>query len=127
VAETVRASQRTAQVIATLGMTAVALLGAIDLRNEWQSAGTAGQKSVAVAVTLYTLTGIAGAIGLALRKRWSFPCSIVFALACTWAGTVAVIAYAGGPLSGVIGAFVGAGIIGALIAWLTHVDVRELR
>jgi hypothetical protein len=120
-----RTGQRVAQIVAALLMAFVGVLGSYDLPNEWRGATTPWQHTVSIAVALYGVLGIAGAVGLILRKQWSYACAIGWAVACVYAGTVAVIAYGGAPLSGVLGALIGAGAIGALVVWLTRVALRE--
>src|SRR5205085_1451819 len=79
--------------------------------EEIASAASGLQLSVNIAQLMYGATGIAAAVGLAMRKRWSVRATIASCVAMTYTGSVASFAYSdpgftqGGTITGVVSAF----------------------
>ena len=90
------------RIVRVLLMLLLGLTGAIGIYNgvsEWSDPHTALQQSVTVFVFLYGVAGLAGAYGLALRRRWSVRAAVAWGVCTTYAGTVATIAYGGADAS----------------------------
>ena len=92
-------------------------IGSCNVVQEWSQGETRWQRSVTVAVGIYGILGIVGGAGLAFRKRWSVRFAIGWALATTYAAGTSVMAYGDAQLSGVLGAFLGAGAVCTLVVW----------
>ena len=114
--------------IVVIGLTG--LVGLYEGPRDIGGAETTLQKSVSIAVTLYGLFGVLGAIGLARRKPWSVPVVAAFALAVMYAATIASFAFHDptisqeGTLAGVIGAGVSTAVFGALMVWAARSATR---
>ncbi|HJQ19490.1 MAG TPA: hypothetical protein VJ867_04005 [Gemmatimonadaceae bacterium] len=120
--------RRVVWIASALVLAGTGVIGLQNVFEEWSTAATLGQRSVQVAVALYGICGLVAAIGLVARKRWSVPVATAWAVATTYAATMAVIAY-GGPDANVIGivsACLGAALIGALIVWGTRYSLRAV-
>jgi hypothetical protein len=104
---------------------AIALLlltGGVGIMNgirEWDDPTSLLQRTVTVGVLLYGVLGLSGGIGLALRKPWSVGVAAGWAVAVTYAASVASFAFhdpsfsQSGTLVGTLVAF----IVTALIGW----------
>jgi hypothetical protein len=110
--------------ILVLGLTGT--LGVYNGITEWPDAHTPLQKSVTGGVLLYGVLGLAGIVGLALRRRWSFPVVIAWAVVVTYVPAAAVMAYApDGTIGAALTAGAGAALIAAGVAWVAHVATRK--
>jgi hypothetical protein len=116
-----------------LAIVLIGITGALGLYNGPRDLGdgvTPLQKSVSIAVTLYGVFGVTGAIGLARRRRWSVTVIAAWALAVMYAATIASFAFHDpafseeGTLAGVIGASVSTAVIGALMIWAARSGTR---
>lgn len=117
----------------TLWVVAIVLLllvGVVGIKNtllEWNLPPSLLQRSVTIAVLLYGVLGIAGGVGLALRKPWSVGLALAWAISVTWAATVASFAFhdpsftQGGTIVGTLSA----GISTALIGWFVVHTARK--
>jgi hypothetical protein len=109
--------------ILLLGVTGV--LGVNNSISEWPDAQTPLQKSVMIGVFLYGVFGIAGAVGLALRKRWSYVPVLAWGIAVTYVPAAAVLAYApDGNWASALPGSVASGLIAVGIAWATRANTR---
>jgi hypothetical protein len=108
--------------------------GALGLYNAFQeiaSAASGLQLSVNIAQLIYGATGIAAAVGLAMRKRWSVRATITSCVAMTYTGSVASFAYSdpgftqGGTITGVVSAFLSLVLVSALMIWVARIVTRE--
>jgi hypothetical protein len=113
---------------ALLGIT-----GAFGLMNGIDQLGDGGgalQRSVTFGVLLYGVLGLAGSVGLIRRRPWSVTLAAAWAATVTYVATVASFAFHDprieqqGTLSGVIGAFFGAALIGAFVIWSARAAAR---
>lgn len=107
------------------GITGV--LGLLNGPRELGSAETALQRSVSIGVTLYGVFGIVATVGLWRRRPWSVRASVAWALVTCYVATVASFAFSDPAFArdetkaGVIGAFVGTLLLGALVVWAARV------
>ncbi len=97
------------------------MTGVIGIYNgiiEWGDALTPLQKSVTGGVFLYGILGVPGAIGLALRRKWSYPVAIAWGIVVTYVPGAAVMAYApDGTWGAALTGSAAAGLIAAGVAW----------
>ena len=114
--------------IAVLFLTGVA--GLSDGPGDFRGANTGWQFTVAIGVTLYGVTGLVAAVGLALRKRWSLRVAQLWGAVITYTAAVASFAYTEAEVSVGTKAFaaiaggVVTAIIAALIVWAARVATR---
>ncbi|MEX2179592.1 MAG: hypothetical protein WD801_12830 [Gemmatimonadaceae bacterium] len=75
---------------------------------------------------LYDMLGVVAAIGLALRRRWSYLIALAWGAVVTYVPGAAVIAYGGsdGTVGGALAASIGAAVIAMGVAWAAHVATR---
>jgi hypothetical protein len=108
--------------------------GALGLYNafaEISGAASSLQLSVNIAQLIYGAAGVAAAVGLAMRKRWSVRAAIVSCVAMTYTGSVASFAYSdpgfkeGGTIAGTVSAFLSLVLVSALMIWVAHAVTRE--
>ena len=107
---------------------AISVLGGMNGWDELPSEGTPLQRSVAIASLIYAVLGIFAGIGVLLRKSWSFPVAILWAVVTTYTGTVASVAWAerGQPIkASLITAFLGCNVICGLVAWGVYIATRR--
>ena len=104
-----------------LSILVLAVTGAIGIYNgitEWRDAFTPLQKSVTGGVFLYGILGVAGAIGLALRRKWSYPVAVAWGVVVAYVPAAAVMAYApDGTWGAALTASTAAALIAAGVAW----------
>lgn len=101
------------------------MLGVHNGITEWADAGTALQKSVTGGVFVYGILGLVGALGLILRKRWSFPIVLLWGLVVIYVPGAAVLAYApDGTWGAALPGSIAAGLIAAGVAWATRVNTH---
>ena len=104
-----------------LSILVLALTGVIGVNNgirEWSDAVTPLQRSVTGGVFLYGVLGLAGAVGLGLRRRWSYPVAIAWGVVVTYVPGAAVMAYApDGTWGAALTGSVAAALIAVGVAW----------
>jgi hypothetical protein len=105
--------------LSALVLAGTGVIGLQDAFEEWHGAISAGQKSATVAVGIYGILGVIAAIGLLMRRRWSDPLVIAWAVCVTYAATAGTIFYGGSDANtvGTIFAFLGAGTVASLVVW----------
>lgn len=111
-------------------MIAISVLGGTDGLDGLTSEGTALQRSVPIASVIYAACGIMAGVGVLLKRAWSFPLALLWALAVTYTGSVASIAWAesGQPiLMTFVTALVGCIVICGLVVWGVRTVVAEPR
>jgi hypothetical protein len=114
--------------LSAAALIAISVLGGINGWDELPSDGTPLQRSVAIGSLIYAFLGIVAGVGVLLRKSWSFPMAILWAIATTYTGTVASVAWAerGQPIkASLIIAFIGCVVICGLVAWGAYVATRR--
>ena len=122
--------KKLAFLLSVLLLLTTAFLGISNGIRERDDALSGLQQSVWFAVSLYGVLGLLGAVGLIRRRPWTVTVTTAWAIACTYAGTVASFAYSDptfsqqGTLAGVIGAFVGGALIGAFVVWTARSATR---
>jgi len=108
--------------------------GALGLYNAFReiaSAASGLQLSVNIAQLTYGAAGIAAAVGLAMRKRWSVRATVASCVAMTYTGSVASFAYhdpgfqQAGTITGTVSAFLSLVLVSALMIWIARVVTRE--
>jgi predicted MFS family arabinose efflux permease len=109
--------------------------GGVGLYNSWNDLGesmTLLQRSVAIAVLVYGICGVAGGIALAFRKRASIPLAAGWSAGTVYAATVASFAFSdptfsqGGTVIGVSVAAVATLAICAWVVWSARRSVRDV-
>ena len=106
-----------------LGVTG--LMGLYNGATEWADAITPLQKSVTGGVFLYGVLGVVGAVGLLLRKRWSFPVVLIWGVVITYVPGAAVMGYApDGTWGAALAGSVAAGLIALAAVWATRANTR---
>jgi hypothetical protein len=121
---------KAAWILAVLVLVGTGALGLVNAMQEWRDNVSALQYSVTAGVALYGVLGLVGGAGLARRRVWSVPVTTAWAAVVTYVATVASFAYSDptfthpGTTAGVIGAFVGSALIGALIVWIARRSTR---
>jgi peptidoglycan/LPS O-acetylase OafA/YrhL len=95
-------------------LVATAFIGLTNGPRDLPNVETAGQRVVAIAVTVYGVSALAMLYGLWRRKLWTRGASVLWALGVLTAATVAPVAYGEGevPFGGV---FMSAIIVAALV------------
>ena len=85
------------------------------------------QKSVTIAVVLYGVFGISGAIGMIARRRWSVWLVTAWGICIIYAASVAVIAYAGtdATATGALAAGVSAAVIAIAVIWSARAALTD--
>lgn len=114
--------------LAILMLLATGCIGIYNGTHEWADARTVLQQSVTGGVFLYGVVGLLAGIGLALRRRWSFPAAVVWGVIVTYVPGAAVIGYGGAdtPTSAAIVASAGSALIAAFVVWVAHYSTRPL-
>lgn len=98
--------------------------------RDWDDSSSALQRTVWFAVLLYGVLGVAGGVGLALRRRWSARVAAAWAIAVTWAATVASFAFhdatfsESDTLTGTVAAFMSTALIGWFVVWAARSATR---
>ena len=102
----------------------LALSGALGLYNgidEWNVARSPLQRTVTICVFLYGLFGVLAAAGLIRRARWAVWAAAGWALAVTYAGGLAAIAYAPeATAGGALAAAIASALIGVFAVWIAY-------
>jgi hypothetical protein len=102
-------------------------VGVYNGLTEWKDAQTFLQKTVTGGVLIYGVLGVAGVVGLILRKRWTHVVTILWGVVVTYVASVAAIAYAGDDAT-VVGAVfggLGAALTAAGVCWAARVATRS--
>lgn len=104
----------------------LAITGVLGVQNgiaDWPDATTPLQKSVTGGVFLYGVLGLASAVGLALRRRWTFPLVVAWAIVLTYVPGTAVMAYApDGTWGAALTASGATALIALGVAWATRAN-----
>ncbi len=111
-------------VVVLLGVTgALGLYNGID---EWDVARSPLQRTVTVCVFLYGLFGVLAAAGLIRRARWAVWAAVGWALAVTYAGGLAAIAYAPeATAGGALASAIASALIGVFAVWIAYRTTRQ--
>ena len=112
-------ARKAAWIVAILLLLNTGVLGLYNGLGELSEARTPLQRSVTLGVLIYGVLGLAAALALFVRHRWSVPLSIAWGVVITYVASAAAPAYAGddATVGGAIAGGVGAGLIGALVVW----------
>jgi len=108
----------------------ISVLGGRDGIDGITDNGTALQRSVPIASVIYAACGIIAGVGVLLKRAWSFPLAILWAIAAAYTGSVASVAWAetGQPvLMAFAGALVGCIVICGLVLWGVRIAIRTPR
>jgi len=109
-----------------LSILLLVITGVLGIQNgiaDWPDAATPLQKSVTGGVFLYGLLGLAGAVGLALRRRWTFPLVVAWGIVVTYVPGTAVMAYApDGTWGAALTASGATALIALGVAWATRAN-----
>jgi hypothetical protein len=122
-----RTANRVVVIILLLGTGAVGLYSGA---TEIGSVMTTLQRSVSIAVILYGVCGLAGAIALALRRPVAVPLAIGWSAGTIYAATVSSFAFSDptfskdGTMTGVSMAALGTMAIAAWVVWATRRATR---
>lgn len=98
----------------------ISALGGMNGIDGISDDGTILQRSVPIGSLIYAVFGVAAGVGVLLRRRWSYPLTILWAIAITYTGTVASFAWADGDqpiLAAAAGAFLLCVVICGLVVW----------
>ena len=112
-------ARKAAWIVAILLLLNTGVLGLYSGLGELSEARTPLQRSVTTGVLIYGVLGLAAAVALFVRHRWSVPLSIAWAVVITYVASAAAPAYAGedATIGGAIAGGIGAGLIGVLVVW----------
>jgi hypothetical protein len=112
-------ARKAAWIVAILLLLNTGVLGLYSGLGELSEARTPLQRSVTGGVLMYGVLGLAAAVALFVRHRWSVPLSIGWAVVVTYVASFAALAYAGedATIGGAIAGGVGAALIGAFVVW----------
>ena len=119
-------ARKAAWIVAILLLLNTGGIGMYNGLTEWPDAHTPLQRSVTGGVFLYGIFGLSAAAALIMRRRWSVPLSIAWAVVVTYVASAAALAYAGddATVGGAIAAGVGAALIGAFVVWCARTVTR---
>jgi K+-transporting ATPase A subunit len=94
--------------------------------SELSDARTPLQISVTAGVLIYGILGLAAAVALLVRHRWSVPLSTAWAVVVTYVASTTWLAYAGedATIGAAITAGFGAGLIGVFVVWCARAVTR---
>lgn len=108
-----------------LGLVAVAaVLGVPNAIDELGEGETLLQHSVGVAVTVYAVVSWLILFAVWKRRSWGVPAAVVWALATTWAASVATFAFGEAPWGAVLASGGSCVLLGAWIIWAVRDSVR---
>jgi hypothetical protein len=111
-----------------LSILLLVITGVLGVQNgiaDWPDAQTAMQRSVAGGSVLYGILGLAAAVGLALRRRWSFPLVLAWGIVVTYVPGAAVMAYApDGTWAAALTASGATALIAMGVAWATRANTN---
>jgi hypothetical protein len=118
-------ARKAAWIVAILLLLNTGVLGLYSGLGELSGARTPLQRSVTGGVLMYGVLGLAAAVALFVRHRWSVPLSIGWAVVVTYVASFAALAYAGedATIGGAIAGGVGAALIGAFVVWCARMDL----
>lgn len=118
--------RKAAWIVAILLLLNTGLVGFYNGVSEFSDAHTPLQKSVTAGVLLYGIFGLAAAVTLFVRHRWSVPLAIGWAVVVTYVASTAALAYAGedATVGAAISAGIGAGLIGVFVVWCARSATR---
>jgi hypothetical protein len=118
--------RKAAWIVAILLLLNTGALGLYSGVTELSDARTPLQISVTAGVLIYGIFGLAAAIALFVRHRWSVPLSIAWAVVVTYVASTAALAYAGedATIGAAISGGLGAGLIGVLVVWCARAVTR---
>lgn len=101
------------------------MLGVQNGVADWPDAATPLQKTVTGGVFLYGVFGLAAAVGLALRWRWTFPLVVAWGIVVTYVPAAAVMGYApDGTWGAALPGSVATALIALGVAWATRANTR---
>ncbi|MEO8575593.1 MAG: hypothetical protein ABI556_02780 [Gemmatimonadales bacterium] len=109
-------------IFAGLVLLATGILGLIDGPRSFADTTTQFEKIVASATTVYAVLALAALAGFALRRTWSVPVTIAWAVLVIFVGSTAALAYA--PDSASATGAILAGVMTTAIAWVVLIGVR---
>ncbi len=113
--------------LAAAVMIAISVLGGMGGIDGLDDNGTLLQRSVPIVSIIYAACGIIAGVGVLMKRSWSYPVAILWAIATTYTGSVASIAWAenGQPiLMSFVMAFLLCIVICGLAVWGVRIVVR---
>ena len=119
-------ARKAAWIVAILLLLNTGGLGLYNGLSELADARTPLQRSVTMGVLIYGLLGLAAAIALIVRHRWSVPLSIGWAIVVTYVASTAALAYSSSDatVAGALGGGFGAAVIGVFVVWCARINTR---
>ena len=117
-----------ALIVAAGAMLILSALGGLNGIDGLDDDGTILQRSVSIASVLYAALGFAAGAGVLFRRRWSYALAILWAIAVTYTGTVASVAWAEqgqSILAPLAGAFLICVVVCGLVVWAVHIATRR--
>ena len=118
-------ARKAAWIVAILLLLNTGVLGLYSGLSELSEARTPLQRSVTMGVLIYGVLGLAAALALVVRHRWSVPLSAAWGVVITYVASAAAPAYAGddATIGGAIAGGIGAGLIGVLVVWCARTTI----
>lgn len=122
--------RKVAWILSIILLLVTGVAGILNAWREWDDPNGALQRSVTLGVLLYGLLGVAGAVGLVLRRKWSVRVAAAWAIAVTYAATVASFAFhdptfsQSGTVGGTIAACISTALIGWFVVWAARSATR---
>jgi hypothetical protein len=115
--------RKAAWILSVLLLLVTGCVGLMNAVREWDDPSSALQRTVWLGVLVYGVLGVAGGVGVALRRRWSVPVAAGWAITVTYVGTVASFAFhdptfsQSGTVTGTIAACIATALIGWFVVW----------
>lgn len=120
--------RKIAMFLSAAALIAISILGGMNGWDDLSGDGTPLQKSVAIGTLIYAFLGFVAGVGVLLRRSWAFPMAILWAIATTYTGTAASVAWAEyrQPIrDSLIIAFIGCTVICGLVVWGVRIATRR--
>lgn len=106
------------------------VIGLLNASREWDDPSGALQRSVTLGVLLYGVLGVAGGVGLALRRGWSVAVAAAWGITVTYVATVASFAFhdptfsQSGTVAGTAASGVATALITIFVVWAARSATR---
>jgi hypothetical protein len=104
--------------VALVILVAICLPALFNAPGEWRAARTTGQRVSTVIEVSYGLAGILAAIGVIMRRSWTRPAILAWAVLVTATASLASRVWGGAPLRASLVSAVACGLIATVLVML---------